>query len=91
MTIRRITVLAATLIAVVTSLGGAVAAAAAQPATFVARDTGTGATLSAAQFAAREQLLADYGPCSGIVLVDDSQQATGTWWAEVAGNCTAFH
>jgi hypothetical protein len=91
MRIRRIAVLVATLITVGASFGGAVASATVQPATFVGRDTGSGPTLSAAEFAAREQLNADYGPCSGIVLVSDSQLANGTWTAEVAGNCTAFH
>ncbi len=93
MRIRRITALAAILISVATSLGGAVgtASAAVRPATFVARDDGYGATLSAAEFAAREQLLADYGPCSGIVLISDSQLSNGTWWAEVGGNCEYFH
>jgi len=90
MRMRRITLIAATLIAVTTSFG-AVTTASAAPATFVARDDGYGATLSAAQFAAHEQLLADYGPCSNIVLVADSQLSNGTWWAEVAGNCEYFH
>ncbi len=90
MRIRRITVLAAILISVATSLVGT-ASAAVRPATFVARDDGYGATLSAAEFAAREQLLADYGPCSGIVLITDSQLSNGTWWAEVGGNCEYFH
>jgi hypothetical protein len=90
MRMRRITLLAATLIAAATSFG-TVTAASAAPATFVARDDGYGATLSAAEFAAREQLLADYGPCSGIVLITDSQLASGTWWAEVGGNCEYFH
>lgn len=82
---------AAALAAVVTSLSGAVAAATVQPATFVGRDTGYGPTLPAARAAATEQLQADYGPCSGVELIADSQLANGTWWAEVAGNCTAYH
>ena len=92
MRMRRITLLAATLVAVATSFGTVAAASAAvAPATFVARDDGYGATLSDAQFAAREQLLVDYGPCSGIVLIADSQFSNGTWWAEVGGNCEYFH
>jgi hypothetical protein len=89
---RRITLLAATLIAVATSFGAVAAASAAvAPATFVARDDGYGPTLSAAQSAARTQLLADYGPCSGIVLIADGQLSNGTWWAQVGGNCQYFH
>jgi hypothetical protein len=91
MKIRRICVIAAALGAVATSLGGTAASAAVHPATFVARETGYGATLSAAQFSARQQLVVDYGPCSGIVFVDDGQLASGTWWADVVGNCTAYH
>ena len=92
MRMRRITLLTATLIAAATSFGTVTAASASvAPATFVARDDGYGATLSAAEFAAREQLLADYGPCSGIVLITDSQLSNGTWWAEVGGNCEYFH
>jgi hypothetical protein len=91
MGIRRITVLVATLVAVVTSLGGAVASATVRPATFPAQDYGNGSTLSAAEFAARRQLNADYGPCSGFVLISDGQLGDGTWWAQVGANCTAFH
>jgi hypothetical protein len=74
-----------------TSLGGAVASAATRPATFPAHETATGATLAAAQSAARQQLNGDFGPCSGFVLIADGQNANGTWWAEVGANCTAFH
>ena len=91
MRIRRIALLAAAVAAVVTSLTGVAASATVHPATFVARDDGYGATLALAKGAATRQLNADYGPCSGVVLIDDSQQSSGTWWAEVAGNCTAFH
>jgi hypothetical protein len=91
MTIRRIAVLLATLVAVTTAFGGAVASATTRPATFPAHETANGATLAAAQSAARQQLNGDFGPCSGFVLITDGQNADGTWWAEVGATCTAFH
>jgi hypothetical protein len=90
MTIQRATLVAAVLGAFAISVGVAGTATAATT-TFVARDDGTGATLSEATFAARRQLLADYGPCSNIVLVSDHQLSNGTWWAQVAGNCEYFN
>jgi hypothetical protein len=92
MRMRRSTLTAAVLIAVATSIGGAAAASAAvHPATFAATDEGFGATPAAAQQNARNTLNGDYGPCKNIVLIDDGQLSNGTWWAEVGGNCTAFH
>ena len=89
---RRTTLIAAVMIAIATSAGGAVTASAAvHPATFPERDEGTGATLSQAEFSARQRLQIDYGPCTGIVLIDDGQFADGTWWADEGGNCSAFH
>jgi hypothetical protein len=87
---RRITLLAATLIALATSLGAAAAASAA-PAAFAAKDDGYGPTLAAAQLAARHQLVADFGPCTNIVVFADGQLSDGTWWAEAAGACQSFH
>jgi hypothetical protein len=90
MTIRRSALLVVALAAVATSLGGAVASATVAPATFVAHETGFGATLAAAEANARSEMNGDYGPCTGFFLTDDGQNASGIWFADMAANCTTL-
>lgn len=89
MRIRRITIATAVLAAVASAVIGGVGTASATS-SFAARDTGTGSTQRAAELNARQTLNADYGPCSNIMVVAESQNSDGTWWAEVGGNCTTF-
>lgn len=74
------------------AFGGGTAAAAAhgqvvRPYTFIGTEYGYGATLSAATWAADEQMYGDYYGCvQPFYLVADGQLANGTWWAEVKAN-----
>jgi hypothetical protein len=101
MSMRRITTVAAALIA-----GASFAAGMAGPAsaaapharsqsapsarTFVCRDDGNGPTAVDAQNAAINNMEGDYVVASRISLVSDVQNADGTWTAEVIATCTAI-
>ena len=93
MRIRRITVVAVVLMGVAASVGGMVTSASAtvQPAKFAARDEGFGATLALAEQNARETIQGDYGPCTNVIVYADGQNSSGTWWADVSGECSFFH
>jgi hypothetical protein len=93
MSIRRSTLIAAVLIGVAASVGGAVtpALATVHPAKFAARDEGFGPTLAAAEQNAKSTIQGDYGPCTGVIITSYGQSSNGMWWADVSGNCTAFH
>ncbi len=92
MRMRRITIVAAVLMGVAASVGGVTSASATiQPAKFAARDEGFGATLALAEQNARQTIQGDYGPCTNVIVYADGQNSSGTWWADVSGECTAFH
>jgi hypothetical protein len=98
--LRHVTALAA--LAAAFTLGGAVTASAAQagaarpgierPATITGTETGYGATLSAAQFNANQQMNGDYYGCRmPYTLIADGQEADGSWWAEVQATCRGYN
>jgi hypothetical protein len=93
MSARRLTALAAALIAAASLTGGTAMAASASPDTFIGHSEGWGPTLAAAQSAADEQMYSDYYGCKQpFYLVSDGQLANGTWWAKVAANgCIGYY
>jgi hypothetical protein len=55
------------------------------------RETGTGATLAAAEAQASYQMIGDYYGCvRPYVLIGDSQYADGTWWATLIATCQGY-
>jgi hypothetical protein len=97
----RIGTLAATALIAAASFSGGTAARASsapgpqgriRPDTIVGKETGTGATLSAAEQQARTQFNGDYYGCvQPYVLVGDGQYANGTWWATLSATCKGVY
>jgi len=93
MRMRRITIVAAVLTGIAASVGGMTTSASAtvQPAKFAATDDGFGPTLVLAEQNARQTIQGDYGPCTNVTVYADGQNSSGTWWADVSGECSFFH
>lgn len=60
-------------------------------ASFAATDEGFGSTLAAAEQNAKSTIQGDYGPCTNLDIYAYGQNASGTWWADISGECSAFH
>jgi hypothetical protein len=84
-TSRTIAIVVAALIAM--SLIGVTAAYA----FFIAKDSGSGPTLAAAEQNAKMNIIADYGPCEDFDYYAYGQLANGTWWADVEAECSSYH
>lgn len=94
----RIQLLAATALAATAALAGGTAASAsaaarphaqaqARPRTVAGFGYGTGPTALAAKQAADTAMRDDYFGCGVPILLYDTQNADGTWSAEVTANC----
>jgi len=82
--------LAATAAVAATLLGGSAASAQVMPNSFLATETGYGATLGAAEHNAQVQLTGDYSGCGAWWLDSDSQAPDGTWTATISANCSGI-
>jgi len=56
-----------------------------RPADFSCSGYGTGATLKAAQIAARQDFIGNV--TVGALIYTDGQFSDGSWWAEITGDC----